>query len=159
MTPKEDLRLCFEEAKARGYNWVGVRVRMDGFPTDEIILNERPNFEKKLKYYMESYDDELRLKAAPDKVRIIDFDYNNAHEEVVENLQYCAYLSEYVEVEDADEIAVLKTKEEFLAKMDEWEQGNVNVLSPHVWDFVPKGGHMKCQVNNNMEVEFETVSE
>lgn len=59
----ESLEKCFNDAKKNGKRYVGIRVNMSNFTTDEIIINEYPNFDKKLDYYKGAYTNELVLKS------------------------------------------------------------------------------------------------
>ncbi|MGZ9868246.1 hypothetical protein ACU3L3_07465 [Priestia endophytica] len=60
----KDLKEVFEDAKKGSYEYVGVAIQMEGYPSKEVIINDYKNFEKKLKYYEEVYDEELNHKHA-----------------------------------------------------------------------------------------------
>jgi hypothetical protein len=62
MLTMKDLEKCFEEAVVLGEKYVAIKVHMDGFPSDEIIVNDSANFEKKLEYYKSAYDENLNHK-------------------------------------------------------------------------------------------------
>lgn len=83
---KLNLYNCFAFAETTGAKYVGVKIRMNGFESDEIIINERANFKLKLDYYMAVYNDELELKRAPNKVRIVGFTFGNSFKEIEEDL-------------------------------------------------------------------------
>jgi hypothetical protein len=40
---------------------IGVYVSMPDLPDHETIINSRKNFEKKLKYYLKAYNDDMQL--------------------------------------------------------------------------------------------------
>ncbi|MEG2289563.1 MAG: hypothetical protein RSC24_06310 [Clostridium sp.] len=82
-----NLEKCFKEAKKDGVEFVGVLISMDGFEKPEIIINGCENFDKKLEYYKGAYNEDLTLKAAPDKVKIIGFTMGDTFEEI-ENLLF-----------------------------------------------------------------------
>ena len=78
----DNLINCFESAIKNNALYVGVKVAMCGFEENEIIINPRANFEQKLKYYINAYNDDLTLKNAPDKVEIVGFTYGNSLEDI-----------------------------------------------------------------------------
>lgn len=83
----DNLEKCFKEAKKDKVEFVGVLISMDGFERPEIIINGYENFDKKLEYYKCAYNEDLTLKAAPDKVRIIACAFGDTFEEI-ENLLF-----------------------------------------------------------------------
>lgn len=60
----KDLEDCFQSAMDNCDYYVGVKIHMDGFQSDEIIVNQYANFEKKLEYYKTTYNEELDHKHA-----------------------------------------------------------------------------------------------
>ena len=82
-----DLENCFKVAKKNENEFVGVLIVMEGFERPEVIINGYENFDKKLEYYKGVYNEDLTLKAAPDKVRIIACAFGDAFEEI-ENLLF-----------------------------------------------------------------------
>lgn len=58
------LAQCFHDAKNNDYGFVAIRVRMEGFPLDEIIVNPIQNVNTKLEYYKKTYDSNLKHKFA-----------------------------------------------------------------------------------------------
>lgn len=82
----EDLIRCFECAKKNGSKYVGVKIQTEGFKKEEIIINPRENFDMKLEYYKSAYNDNLTLKSAPSKIRIVAFTFANNYEEVAKDL-------------------------------------------------------------------------
>lgn len=77
------LEQYFQAAKASRYKYVAVKVHMDGFPQDEIIINPIENFESKLEYYKKTYDENCVHKFSPN-ISIVDVDY----EDVVDALKF-----------------------------------------------------------------------
>ena len=63
---KNDLRECFETAQRLGYEFVAVKIDMQGFEHPEIVINRKGNFEDKMNYYDNAYDDNLILKTCKD---------------------------------------------------------------------------------------------
>ena len=59
----EELVDIFEEAKKNHYDYIGVAIQMEGYPSEEIIINRLGNFEKKLEYYKNAFNEDLTLKA------------------------------------------------------------------------------------------------
>lgn len=53
-----------------GTSYIAIEVKMPGFSRSEIIINESPNFMKKLEYYKKAYNNDLTLKNCPD-IKII----------------------------------------------------------------------------------------
>ena len=48
------------------YNYIAVYVQVKNSTMPEIIINGRSNFKAKLEYYINAYDDDLRLKTCND---------------------------------------------------------------------------------------------
>lgn len=77
---------CFIAAEEKGAEFVGVKIEMYGFAEPEVIINPKENFEKKLAYYMNAYNDNLTLKVAPDKVKIVGFTYSMTYADIRNDL-------------------------------------------------------------------------
>ena len=77
----ENLERCFMKAIADKTPYIGVEVRMQNFPSDEIIINDYENLSKKLEYYKKAYNDNLTLKAFSG-IRIVGFGSGNSFEEI-----------------------------------------------------------------------------
>lgn len=69
MSRMQELENYFMKAAAVGY-YVAIVVEMDGFPRNEVIINHVDNVEAKIKYYKDTYNDDLTHKHAP--IRIVD---------------------------------------------------------------------------------------
>jgi len=67
---KEYLKAVFKSAKAAGARYIAVRIETEGGGRPEIIINQTEDFEEKLRYYMNVYDDELVLISALGKTGI-----------------------------------------------------------------------------------------
>lgn len=76
---------CFEAAKQQKSKYVAVKIHMEGFEKPEIIINSIENFDKKLEYYKNAYDEVLRLKAVP-TIKIIGFTFGNVFESIEKEL-------------------------------------------------------------------------
>lgn len=76
MTKKgmKDLRDAMNLALIEEYPYVAVEIHIEGFPTNEIIVNRKENIAAKLKYYEDTYGDDLIHKYSP-SISIVDFDY------------------------------------------------------------------------------------
>lgn len=70
----QDLVKTAEHAKEVGAKYLAVRIQMDDFPEDELIINRLANFDAKLAYYQKTYGDDLVHKHSP-SVKIIGFLY------------------------------------------------------------------------------------
>lgn len=73
----DHLERCFNAAKEKKAKYVGILVSMKGFPAEELIVNEFVNYDKKLEYYKNAYNDNLTLKAT-DAIKIVAFTYGNS---------------------------------------------------------------------------------
>lgn len=72
-----------ETAKEEGYLFIGIKINMDGFEKDEVIINPRENFDTKLAYYIKTYDENLIHKFSGEtKIRISGFTYGETFDEI-----------------------------------------------------------------------------
>ncbi|ODA09116.1 hypothetical protein [Paenibacillus polymyxa] len=78
-----DLIQNFEEAN--GAAFVGVRIKMDGFEDEEVIINGEKNFETKLEYYKNTYDQNLNHKFAKG-ISISGFTYGCSYSDIQSDL-------------------------------------------------------------------------
>jgi hypothetical protein len=53
---------CKLECSGDGEGYVAIRVHIDGFPEDEIIVNKYKNIDTKLDYYNKTYDENCNHK-------------------------------------------------------------------------------------------------
>lgn len=56
---------------SQGFLFFAIKVRMEGFPEPEIIVNRMENAEAKIAYYEKVYNEDLTLKAF-NGIKIID---------------------------------------------------------------------------------------
>ena len=76
-----DLENTFRQAIALEVNYIGVRIKMQGFDEPEIIINPKDNFEAKLEYYKKAYNDGLTLKTF-NGIKIIGFEFGDSLAEI-----------------------------------------------------------------------------
>jgi len=81
MLTMENLERCFESAKEQGYTYVGTKIKMEGFEEPEVIINPNANFDKKLEYYKNAYNNDLTLKSF-NGVKIIGFTFGDSYDEI-----------------------------------------------------------------------------
>lgn len=84
MLRMRNLKKCFEQAKKEKAKFVAVTIYTAGFEKPEIIINEASNFQAKVDYYSSAYNNDLTLKSAPDKIKIIGFTQCNSLKEAEE---------------------------------------------------------------------------
>lgn len=77
---KQHLRNVFDMA-IRNHKWVAIKVSMEGFPEEEIIVNPPENAASKLAYYEKTYDENLEHKFAKG-IKIIDCTWSNSFGEL-----------------------------------------------------------------------------
>lgn len=80
-----ELEICFFNAKLSNKKYVGVKIEMPGFEDCEVIINPASNFDEKVKYYKNAYNEDLTLKAF-DKIKIVGFTSGDSYEEIENNL-------------------------------------------------------------------------
>ncbi|WP_242951361.1 hypothetical protein [Clostridium kluyveri] len=76
-----ELEKCFYQASRLDAKYVGVKIKMQGFPKPEIIINENANFDSKFAYYKGAYNEDLTLKSF-NGIEIIDFAYGNSFNDI-----------------------------------------------------------------------------
>lgn len=81
----KNLESCFKVASQSQQKYVAVVVRMEGFPSDEIIINNCDNFDAKLKYYKSAYDEKLNHKFSKG-ISIVGFTYGDSFKEIESDL-------------------------------------------------------------------------
>lgn len=64
---KSELIAGFINAEKTGSKYIGVSIQTEGSSKPEIIINPKENFDEKMKYYTEAYDNDLILIAAKGK--------------------------------------------------------------------------------------------
>ena len=83
----KNLEICFESAKKLNAKYVALLIKIADNEYPEIIINERANFDFKLSYYKEAYNNDLTLKSY-DKIKILGFTYANSFSAIEEDLIY-----------------------------------------------------------------------
>ena len=63
---KQRLIEYFEFAKTHNYEYVAVQIKMKDCKKPEIIINSKENFDFKLNYYLNAYNDKLELNHCTD---------------------------------------------------------------------------------------------
>lgn len=81
----KNLENCFKGAKNNNAKYIGIAVKNINSSKAEIIINPEENFDDKLAYYKEAYNNNLELKSYP-KISIIGFSYGNNFEELENDL-------------------------------------------------------------------------
>jgi hypothetical protein len=81
----KNLEFCFNKAIEVDANFVGILVKMDGFPEKELIINSKENIKAKLEYYKNTYDEDLNHKYSKG-IRIVGFTYGERIKDVGEDL-------------------------------------------------------------------------
>jgi hypothetical protein len=82
----KDLERCFSDARANNVKYIGVKIKMQGFPKPEIIINENVNFDSKFSYYKKAYNDDLVLKSFSG-IQIVGCDFSNSPSVIIKNLE------------------------------------------------------------------------
>lgn len=85
MLKKINLESCFKHAIEKGYNYLGVVVKVDENHR-ELIVNTKNNFQSKLKYYKLAYDENLNHNIA-NEMSITDFTYGNTLADIENKLK------------------------------------------------------------------------
>jgi hypothetical protein len=80
-------------AKEEDAIYIGIKIKMDGFAKDEVIINEKENFDAKLGYYMSTYDDNLNHKFAQG-ISISGFTYGDDFDSIEGDLIWDDYEDE-----------------------------------------------------------------
>lgn len=80
-----NLENCFHSASQNEKKYVGVLIEMPGFEKPEIIINPSDNFEKKIDYYRNTYDENLNHKHAPG-IKIVGFTYGDNFDDLEKDM-------------------------------------------------------------------------
>ena len=75
----------FKRAKRNCSHYIGVFIEMEGFNNPEVIINSFENFDKKLAYYIDAYDENLNHKHAKG-IKIVGFTYGDYFSEIEADL-------------------------------------------------------------------------
>ena len=79
---KATLEVCFKEATETGAHYVALKIKTVSCPGAEIIINGVENFNHKLDYLRNAYNDDLTLKHAPGIIKIEALAYGNTFSEL-----------------------------------------------------------------------------
>mgnify|MGYP006360896859 CR=1 FL=1 len=82
---KNALKLAVERALEEKAEYFAIRVRMGGFPTDEIIINDKENLEEKMKYWDKTYNETL-FHNHSDTISIVSWASGNSYQEIQQKL-------------------------------------------------------------------------
>ena len=66
MTEQRKLLLALENAWVEGYDFFGVKIQVEDAPTPEIIVFGAESFSRKADYYLENYNEDLKLRSNTD---------------------------------------------------------------------------------------------
>ncbi|MBZ9622960.1 hypothetical protein G9F71_008840 [Clostridium sp. FP2] len=78
---KRNLEMTFENAVNTNALYVGVKISTAGSLAPEVIINPKDNFNDKLEYYREKYDEDLVLKSYSG-IKIIGLTFANSYEDI-----------------------------------------------------------------------------
>ncbi|PFI94848.1 hypothetical protein COI88_29575 [Bacillus cereus] len=81
----EELEKCFNEAVNEEAEYVAVQIEMDGFPSDEVIINDKHNIDSKLAYYKKTHNEDLEHRYTPG-IRIVGFAYGYSFSVILREL-------------------------------------------------------------------------
>lgn len=81
-----NLEKIFFEAKLLDKKYIGLKIAITGYPSEEVIIIQNTNFDNKLRYYKEIYDDKLNHKYV-DGIKIIDCTSGNDFKEIELSLE------------------------------------------------------------------------
>lgn len=68
---KEKFLTIVKDGLERRKDFIIVKIETEGNPGPEIIINPSENFEKKVKYYTDAYNDDMELIKAKDSGKLI----------------------------------------------------------------------------------------
>ncbi|HDR4724626.1 hypothetical protein J0835_11095 [Bacillus cereus group sp. Sample62] len=81
----EELEKCYNKAFIEGAEYVAVQIEMDGFHSDEVIIDDKYSIDSKLKYYKKTYNENLEHRWIPG-IRIVGFAYGYSFSEILHEL-------------------------------------------------------------------------
>lgn len=80
-----NLEKCFKNAIENNSKYIAVKIKTRNSIGEEIIINPKSNFEAKLNYYKNAYNENLVLKSF-DGIQIVGFTYGNSLEDIEKDL-------------------------------------------------------------------------
>lgn len=81
---KAEFNKIVEDGRNRGRSFMAVKIRTQGNPAPEVIINPAENFDQKVGYYNKAYNDDMELIAAK----------NNGKQIVIEDVLLTSNLSD-----------------------------------------------------------------
>ena len=81
MLSKRNLEQCFENAVNTNALFIGVKIETRGSIEPEVIINGRGNFNTKLEYYRNNYDENLVLKSY-DGIAIVGLTFGDSYDDI-----------------------------------------------------------------------------
>ncbi|EGT4711341.1 hypothetical protein [Clostridioides difficile] len=81
-----NLEEIFCKAKLLDKKYISLKINITEYPSEEIIIIQNTNFNSKLRYYKEIYDDKLNHKYV-DGIKIINSTYANGFKEIELSLE------------------------------------------------------------------------
>ena len=72
MTEQRKLQLALENAWVEGYDFFGVKIQVEDEPIPEIIMFGAESFSKKANYYLENYNEDLKM-IGNTNIQIVDY--------------------------------------------------------------------------------------
>ncbi|UDN60580.1 hypothetical protein [Clostridioides sp. ES-W-0016-02] len=81
-----NLEEIFYKAKLLDKKYIGLKLTIIGYPSEEVIIIQNINFDSKLRYYKEIYDYELNHKYVGG-IKIIDCTSGNDFKEIELSLE------------------------------------------------------------------------
>jgi hypothetical protein len=82
-----NLKRTFYRAIELKQNFVGIRIRIGDLPLDEVLITPIENVDAKLKYYQETYDENLIHKNVGG-IKIVGFSFGKSYSDIENDLGY-----------------------------------------------------------------------
>ena len=71
-----ELEKAFNEAKDLGFKYIGLKVKIEAFPDEEVVVIPRANFDSRLDYYKACFDENC-FNYPDGDVQIVGVDYED----------------------------------------------------------------------------------
>ena len=75
------LELAVKVTQTSGYEYFAIKVEMNDFPSEEVIINPIINMTEKLEYWKNTYNEDLTHKYS-NGIKIIDFAMGDSYEDI-----------------------------------------------------------------------------
>ena len=89
----ENLIESINMAQEISFKYFAIKVEMDGFPEEEVIINPMINAVEKIDYYKNTYNDDLTHKHAKG-IRIVDYTYADTYEDIESDFMVDLYFDD-----------------------------------------------------------------